>query len=197
MADILREAPFGQLIRWATKNRGLKYPEEEEGFECPKCYRDPDPVTPASTKDDRSSDEDSSRPLNNADLEKADSGNATRPQPTSDTGSGYGFGADRLENSETMTPGIYDNDKTTPVRDNDGMRQILTRTRTREMTRPYTQERFDVEREEELQRNQSTPIIAQRNEGGDILVDWYTTDDPTNPQNWSSKKKVFVGLQLL
>src|ERR1700759_2008566 len=28
------------------------------------------------------------------------------------------------------------------------------------------------------------------------LVDWYTTDDPSNPQNWSTPKKSFVLLQL-
>jgi DHA1 family multidrug resistance protein-like MFS transporter len=29
------------------------------------------------------------------------------------------------------------------------------------------------------------------------LVDWYTTDDPENPQNWSFGKKAVVLLQIL
>jgi DHA1 family multidrug resistance protein-like MFS transporter len=32
--------------------------------------------------------------------------------------------------------------------------------------------------------------------GGIILVDWYTTDDPENPQNWPSSKKAWVLSQL-
>ena len=40
MKDLIREAPLGQTIRWITRNKFLKYPEEEADFECPKCYRD-------------------------------------------------------------------------------------------------------------------------------------------------------------
>jgi len=38
MADLLREAPLGQLIRWASGNRFLKYPEEFSGFKLPAAY---------------------------------------------------------------------------------------------------------------------------------------------------------------
>lgn len=37
------------------------------------------------------------------------------------------------------------------------------------------------------------PAIAT---DGTILVDWYSSDDPANPQNWSSKKKAFVTMQI-
>lgn len=40
MADIIREAPLGQIIRWATSNKFLKYPEEEPNFQCPNYYLD-------------------------------------------------------------------------------------------------------------------------------------------------------------
>ena len=195
MADTIREAPFGQLLRWATKNRILKYPEEEDDFECPKCYHDPETVTPASGIEKESAPSDSSGPLNDTNLDKDDPETTPLPRTTSDVAGGYDFR--RLENTETSTPGAYENNKTELFPESGGMRSALTRTRTRDMTRPYTQERFHVEQEEALQRKQSVPIIAQRNESGDILVDWYTTDDPANPQNWSSKKKIFVGLQLL
>ena len=46
-------------------------------------------------------------------------------------------------------------------------------------------------------REQNLPIIAQRNEQGDVLIDWYTANDPANPQNWSSAKKVVVGSIIL
>jgi DHA1 family multidrug resistance protein-like MFS transporter len=35
MADIIRDAWLGQIIRLLSKNRWLKYPEEEEGFTWP------------------------------------------------------------------------------------------------------------------------------------------------------------------
>ncbi|KAL5044748.1 hypothetical protein BDW71DRAFT_185314 [Aspergillus fruticulosus] len=48
----------------------------------------------------------------------------------------------------------------------------------------------------ELAKNQSRPIKPTETNGGLVLVDWYTTDDPENPQNWSSAKKAFVSLVI-
>lgn len=38
MADIIRDAAIGQIIRWATNNRYLQYPEEKPDFELPEAY---------------------------------------------------------------------------------------------------------------------------------------------------------------
>jgi len=38
MSDLIREAPLGQLLRWATNNRLFPYPEELPGFELPEAY---------------------------------------------------------------------------------------------------------------------------------------------------------------
>ncbi|PNY29858.1 Caffeine resistance protein 5, partial [Tolypocladium capitatum] len=40
MADLIRDAPLGQLIRWASKNKYLQYPEEKAGFELPRPWQD-------------------------------------------------------------------------------------------------------------------------------------------------------------
>ncbi|KAG0648233.1 MFS general substrate transporter [Hyphodiscus hymeniophilus] len=48
----------------------------------------------------------------------------------------------------------------------------------------------------DLERPASVPIAPARTITGTILVDWYTTDDPANPQNWSTRKKNFVALQI-
>lgn len=40
MADIIRDAAIGQLIRWATNNRYLQYPEEKPDFQLPQAYID-------------------------------------------------------------------------------------------------------------------------------------------------------------
>ena len=36
MLDIIRDAPIGQFLRWATNNRILLYSDEQEGFVLPK-----------------------------------------------------------------------------------------------------------------------------------------------------------------
>jgi DHA1 family multidrug resistance protein-like MFS transporter len=39
MSDLIREAPLGQLLRYATKNQLFPYPEELPGFEIPETYK--------------------------------------------------------------------------------------------------------------------------------------------------------------
>jgi DHA1 family multidrug resistance protein-like MFS transporter len=57
---------------------------------------------------------------------------------------------------------------------------------------PYSNERFEVEQQLALERTKTIPIVPKKTTDGIILVDWYTTDDPANPQNWSSRKRMFV-----
>lgn len=38
MSDLIRDAPIGQIIRYLTKNRLLKYPEELDTWQCPNSY---------------------------------------------------------------------------------------------------------------------------------------------------------------
>lgn len=63
-------------------------------------------------------------------------------------------------------------------------------------TMPYTNERMQAERTLEIGRTLSLPIVPQKTADNNILVDWYTTDDPANPQNWSSFKKTSVVFML-
>ena len=70
----------------------------------------------------------------------------------------------------------------------------LTRTKSRTATAPFSDERFEVENELALERTKTTPIAPQKTSDGNILVDWYTTDDPANPHNWSNGKRGFVAM---
>ncbi|KAL8960209.1 MAG: hypothetical protein Q9183_005508, partial [Haloplaca sp. 2 TL-2023] len=72
----------------------------------------------------------------------------------------------------------------------------LTRTKSREDTPQWTEARLEIERELSLERTKSMPIAPTKTADGNILVDWYTTDDPANPQNWSNLKRGFVALQI-
>ncbi|KAK4992011.1 hypothetical protein LTR50_001407 [Elasticomyces elasticus] len=59
--------------------------------------------------------------------------------------------------------------------------------------------RKDLERqftEASLAKAPTEPIAPTKLEDGTILVDWYTTDDPANPQNWSFGKKAFAAGQI-
>ncbi|KAL1870307.1 hypothetical protein Plec18167_007441 [Paecilomyces lecythidis] len=71
-----------------------------------------------------------------------------------------------------------------------------SRVSSRTHTATFSQERLQLDEEATLERRTSSSIAPQRTKEGLILVDWYTTDDPANPQNWSSKKKGLTALQI-
>ncbi|KAJ4425159.1 hypothetical protein N0V82_000214 [Gnomoniopsis sp. IMI 355080] len=68
----------------------------------------------------------------------------------------------------------------------------LRRTRTREETALYTRERLEIEEQLDLQKTKSIPIVPRKTKDGAILVDWYYTDDPENPHNWSNIRRALV-----
>jgi DHA1 family multidrug resistance protein-like MFS transporter len=149
MADLIREAPFGQFLRLISGRKMLKYPEEVEGFELPVQYK-----------------------------VLAEAANNTQglehPNSTKGTSLPESPGELTQEDKETL----------------DGV--SMTRTKSRQYTEPFSADRAAVEGELELQRTKTISIIPQRTSDGIILVDWYTTDDPANPHNWSSGKRGFV-----
>lgn len=70
-------------------------------------------------------------------------------------------------------------------------------------TTPQNADEINLERqltntEHPAERLASIPvaITPSRLKDGTILVDWYTTDDPENPQAWTASKKAFVALQI-
>ena len=159
MSDLIREAPLGQLLRFITKNKVFKYPEEQPDFQLPESY--------------------------NTAL------NASGPEKTVSRSDSEG---DVKAETEDL-PELKHHVTTRSVKSGDLEGQAaLTRTRTRESTRPYTDERLEVEAELAAERTKTLPIVPQKTSDGTILVDWYTTDDPANPQNWSVGKKNFISL---
>ena len=171
MADLLREAPFGQLVRLLSGNKFFLYPEEKEDFRCPHCYN-VDTAVHLDKTGEQSSDSDTNDPglveaskittsETQLDLEKSPT--STDPDAEDDEEQGGEAGALGLQRTQTL---------------------------------PYTNERLQVERRLEVERTKSRPIVPARTSDGTILVDWYRTDDPANPQNWSQKKKAFVAFQI-
>ena len=170
MADLFREAPFGQLVRILSGNRFFLYPEEREDFECPLCYRDDVALPPEKIVEQSS----------NSDSYVADSDAVTRVA-TQET---------KLDLEKSATSSDPDTE------DDQGQEPARALGLQRTQTLPYTNERLEIEKRLEVERTKSRPILPARTAEGTILVDWYNTDDPANPQNWSQKKKAFVAFQI-
>ena len=170
MADLFREAPFGQLVRFLSNDRFFRYPEETEDFRCPHCYQH-DNSLPSEKNVEKGSD----NVIDDVGLD-----GATRTET-------YGS---KLGLEKTVTSSDPDSE------DDQGQVAVQALGLQRTQTLPYTSERFDVERRLEAERTKSRPILPARTADGTILVDWYNTNDPANPQNWSQKKKAFVAFQI-
>jgi MFS transporter, DHA1 family, multidrug resistance protein len=161
LSVLLRDAPIGQLIRLVSGDRYLKYPEEIPGFQIP---------WEAAVADEKANEDSATPPV----LEQHGTRPATAdPEKTepSQEASTQSQAATHDYEALTQMPTV----KSSASR---GSRLTVTRTITREQTRPWTADRFMTEQEEAADRTQSAVIMPTRTADGVILVDWYTTDDP-------------------
>ena len=167
MLDLLRDAPFGQLVRYITRNKAFRYPEEEATFQCPSSYTVEGKLHP--TAGDGSCENTSEEKVS---INRVD-GDTTPAVESS------------IEKLSDTTSDV----------DSDLERQTTLGIR-RTQTIPFTEERLECEQRLAATRIASIPIVPVKTADGVTLVDWYNTNDPANPQNWSQKKKAFVALQI-
>ena len=154
MIDLIREAPLGQAIRYLTRNRLLRYPEEEPDFRLPPQYV--------------------------AVLKGGEKVALEQHTPSTDPDSGEG-----------ETGGVHLS--LTPINELCDVEKLeKVETATSVHTAPYSNDRMKAEMSLEIARTRTIPIVPQITADNIVLVDWYTTDDPANPQNWSSGKKSFI-----
>jgi DHA1 family multidrug resistance protein-like MFS transporter len=172
---LVRDAAIGQIIRYVTRNKYLKYPEEEVDFVVPESYSNADALLQKvkSTAPESSADSDGETP------------GAEQPDATAYEEIHTGNPNEDLEKAETHAESLKIG------RTNTSGALGIKRTKTREETLAYTSERFEAERIATIERAATRPIVPAVTNNGDILVDWYTTDDDSNPQNWSLNKKNF------
>jgi DHA1 family multidrug resistance protein-like MFS transporter len=189
MSDLIRDAPIGQLIRFVTKNKLLKYPEEYEDFKCPHSYTKPGDSNDTGDAGDH------------IEIEKL----PTATEPTIDEDrvfeeveapqSRASSTTEELEKIPTAAQeeghleGIHAQKTTRSQIERVGTRGALQRSRTQ----AELEAQFTLALQE---KGPSVPVLPEVLEDGTILVDWYTTDDPANPQNWTLKKKCFVTWQI-
>lgn len=171
MSDLIREAPLGQLLRYVTKNRLFPYPEELPGYEIPEAYKAA--LKPEGEPAESPLSQEPESPLSQ-DAESP----LTQEQPNEKTVS------QSHEENATPDPEPYHQDME---------RQSTLSSQT---TRQLTQERLDSDIQDAAERTTSKSICPTKTADGIVLVDWYSTDDPANPQNWSVGKKSWVGFVI-
>jgi MFS transporter, DHA1 family, multidrug resistance protein len=149
MADLIRESPIGQVIRFVTRNKYLRYPEEIAGFQIPW-----EGVANASAEGKL------------ADL--SDGSNHERDEKDGERAAEKDLEAEGLARRSTTRDTLETSLRATST---------ISRTKSREQTLPYSAERFQTELQEEAERQQSAIIVPQKTSDGITLVDWYTTDE--------------------
>jgi MFS transporter, DHA1 family, multidrug resistance protein len=174
MADLFRESPVGQIVRFITNDRFLKYSEEKNGFLCPNCYTQQPLATfhSGETVDVAEKVESPTNP-----------GSLSSPAILADS--------DPMDET--------DKTRATDSLDAEALRRLTSRvemekvTTRRDLERAYTA----ATQRESLKKGASHPIIPQNTADGIVIVTWYDTDDQDNPQNWSFRKKAIVATQIL
>jgi MFS transporter, DHA1 family, multidrug resistance protein len=211
--ELVRDAPLGQIIRFVSKGRYLKYAEEEPDFKFPDCWIDlmnnPDrPLYPSSSPTAAGTSTDSG---------SAAADDEHKPQPDNVGGSngsssdGAGEGDERSESGSAQAP-IRDEEKHdrpgTYVPPAASARQDSTGHLAPDQSAARGQSSFSSDEEihhglndietstqsHTVERVKSIPVVPKRTKDGAILVDWYYTDDPMNPHNWSNRKRFAVSL---
>jgi DHA1 family multidrug resistance protein-like MFS transporter len=179
--SIIRDSTFGLLLRLATGNKILKYAEELDTFECPDTYAPGGFDTPAGLGDATKEKE----------AEVAAS--RSRSRTSSDSAS---------KNELAQIPTADPDDLHSRGPHLEGIRSTQTRSQSARIIRSQSFDRQNTQiTQHELDQavtaafagpQPSRPVIPDKLEDGTVLVDWYTTDDPENPQNWPYRKKLFV-----
>ena len=189
MSALIRDAPLGQCIRWATKNRLFPYPEEDPNFQLPGQYHLC--IEKSKTKIAGGAADGNGFSSGVTPTEK-DTNTVAAPQPP-------GAGAPAIDQPDNHRPesiaeSTPDTEKDLELGQVNTQRTTLSRVGTRSETKKV-ESRRELEEVYEAATLEKAPTQAIQPEvlqDGTILVDFYDTDDPDNPQNWSLRKKMFV-----
>lgn len=169
MSDLIRDSPFGQIVRYVTHNQLFRYPEELPDFTLPKCYCESDsnksqmrPETASLAAPSQLNDE-------KFDLERGDAEENDQNNDFTNLHLARTFtDTSRSDASRTITK------KSTlaPVSSRVALEKAATRAELEQAFSDSVNAEHDA----------SIPIEADKLDDGTILVDFYSTDDPANPQ---------------
>jgi DHA1 family multidrug resistance protein-like MFS transporter len=196
---------MGQILRFITRNKILRYPEEEPDFHCPNCYKqyqDEESIpTPEIEKEELPQPSEPTIPEGRA-LEEVETQPEEVETPPKDVAGTPTIESDveeaepnTIEKIPTVASHLGSNIEAIKThRTTTGLERVSTRSALQKsQTRADLEQLFTLA---SLKPGPSAPIIPTTLEDGTILVDWYTTDDPDNPQNWSMGKKFFVAFLI-
>lgn len=183
MADIIRDAAIGQVIRWVTGKRYLKYPEERDDFTLPEPWvqlMNGAPITSANT---------STSDASTAAEDKETGGILRAPSNES-------HGSTARDQSPRPSRAPKDEEQATESgrRRSSAELSVSHEHAQHSQWGDMTRRRHDEDEEHELEKVKSIPIVPQTTKDGAILVDWYYTDDPDNPYNWSRNKRLLINV---
>ena len=173
------------------------YPEERADFQCPMSYAEPDAAAKAQ-KEALASHSSTSEAISNDDPAVTEKGGVDPVEAPEAEGPINRPDRRNLERLETSNSGIYRAETAPDLEKTTTIRTELSRVGTKAaLEKSYTQADLQAAfSAATLAPEPSRPIIPERTSDGTILVDWYTTDDPENPQNWSQGKKAAASLQI-
>lgn len=197
MSEIFRDSTVGQILRYVTGGRVLKYIEEQPDFILPREYRKVEINQTASfntlTEDTPAADLQAR--LKEKDGEKQLEAEA---QPTNLATFLEGRDIERYIDAEVS----WYSDSESVISSHTAGRVYSQNVSTGALVKgsvdgvdhvpPIEEVRLEAKLERALSKVGSVAIAPDKLGDGTILVDWYTSDDPENPQNWSQKKKAFV-----
>lgn len=172
MEGLVRSSAAGQIFRCLTRGRLLQYPDERPGFKCPTCYAEA--AAPDFLFRGEEESEEAFQVSRRLLLDRA------HTAPVSEY---FEAGASQA--------GLLPLSSTTPIRIPTiaDARRVHTQADLEHLYKVATQS-------EEFGDSRDQPIAPVKTLDDTILVDWYSTKDPENPQNWSAGKKVLVVVQI-
>ncbi|KAF4417260.1 hypothetical protein F53441_14527, partial [Fusarium austroafricanum] len=178
MADYIRDAPLGQLIRFVTRNKYLQYPEEKPDFKLPDAWitvmNNPDAIIDESPANDNAV-------LTGTALASSASSTVAADEDTKVKGEGEKNNGDEKRDNDDI-----ERADPQPIR--------LHRSRSPQETQAYTADRLEADEQHDVEKVKSIPVVPKRTKDGSILVDWYYSDDNENPHNWTNNRRLGVSL---
>ena len=150
--EVIRDSTFGQVLRYATGNRVLLYPEERSDFEIPIYYKE------GYVKGEH----DHQRQHQTATEEKQLEAYEDQLQKSPSKQQVNGKGVDNADSSSSSGSSDVEAQRRASAASNIHRAETL----------PYTPERLAHDKEMALERTKSQPIVPTKTADGTILVDW-------------------------
>ncbi|GAA5830702.1 hypothetical protein JCM3766R1_003395 [Sporobolomyces carnicolor] len=197
MFDLMRDAPLGQILNFVSKGKIFPYPEERPDYVVPERYllRTEEPHN--YQRGERTFDDDHVE-QNRKTREGVDAGTLKAAnKPVRRLHKTEHEENDEREASREATPRRSDSSSQTRVGDDEGRDEEEGAARGEKGEKVHKKHvRSEDHWAYKLTADPQKAIQDGRHEHYQYLVDWNGEDDPDNPLNFSTKKKIFVGGQI-